>query len=95
MTEAFLLGAVSMLLGNLLGALATWYLVDIGIDLRDFIPETMEFGGVVFEPVMRAAWDIGYMLRMSAYVLLLAVVASLYPAAKAARIAPAAAMRHH
>ncbi len=95
MTEALLLGAVSMLFGNLLGALATWYLVEIGIDLRDFIPETMEFGGVVFDPVMRAAWDINYMLQMSAYVLLLSVIASLYPAAKAARIAPAVAMRHH
>jgi ABC-type lipoprotein release transport system permease subunit len=95
MTEAFLLGSVSMLFGNLLGALATWYLVDIGIDLREYIPETMEFGGVVFDPIMRAAWDVGYMLQMSGYVLLLSVIASLYPAAKAARIAPAAAMRHH
>ncbi len=95
MTEAFLLGSVSMLFGNILGALATWYLVEIGIDLRDFIPETMEFGGVVFNPVMRAAWDTAYMLQISLYVLLLSVVASLYPAAKAARIAPAVAMRHH
>ncbi len=95
MTEAFLLGSVSMLFGNILGALATWYLVEIGIDLRDFIPETMEFGGVVFDPVMRAGWDIGYMLQMSVYVLPLSVIASLYPAAKAARIAPAVAMRHH
>ena len=95
MTEALLLGSVSMVFGNFLGALATWYLVEVGIDLRDFIPETMEFGGVVFDPVMRAAWDIGYMLQMSAYVLLLSVIASLYPAAKAARIAPAVAMRHH
>lgn len=95
MSEALLLGAVSMLCGNLLGALLTWYLVEVGIDLRDFIPETMEFGGVVFDPVMRAAWDLGYMLQMSLYVLLLSVLAALYPAAKAARIAPATAMRHH
>ncbi|WP_020675659.1 ABC transporter permease [Geopsychrobacter electrodiphilus] len=95
MTEALLLGTVSMLLGNLLGALATWYLADVGIDLRDFIPDTMEFGGVVFDPVMRASWDIAYMLQMSLYILVLSLVASLYPAAKAARIAPAAAMRHH
>ena len=95
MTEALLLGSVSMLCGNILGALATWYLVDIGIDLRDFIPETMEFGGVIFDPVMRATWDFAYMAQMSFYVLILSVVASLYPATKAARIAPAAAMRHH
>ena len=43
--------------GCVLGALATWYLVEVGIDLKDFLPETLEFGGVVFDPVLRAAWD--------------------------------------
>lgn len=95
MTEAFLLGAISMVFGNILGALATWYLADVGIDLRKFISETMEFGGVVFDPIMRASWDLLYMAQISLYVLVLSVVASLYPAAKAARITPAAAMRHH
>ncbi|PLX74375.1 MAG: ABC transporter permease [Desulfuromonas sp.] len=93
-TEAFLIGVISMLLGNLLGILLTWYLADVGIDLRRFVPETMEFGGVVFDPVMRAAWDFSYMIKMSLYVLVLSVIASLYPAAKAARILPAEAMRH-
>ncbi len=95
MTEAFLIGLISMIFGNLLGVLATWYLADVGIDLRDFIPETMEFGGVVFDPIMRASWDFAYMGQMSIYVLVLSVIAALYPAAKAARITPAAAMRHH
>lgn len=95
MTEAFFIGLISMLLGNILGALATWYLVDVGIDLRDFVPETMEVGGVVFDPIMRATWDFAYMGQMSIYVLVLSVVASLYPAVKAARIEPARAMRHH
>lgn len=95
MTEAFFIGLVAMLFGNILGILATWYLAEVGIDLRQFVPETLEFGGVVFDPIMRATWDFTYMIRMSFYVLLLAVLASLYPAAKAARIEPAQAMRHH
>ncbi|PLX87223.1 MAG: ABC transporter permease [Desulfuromonas sp.] len=95
MSEAFLIGLIAMLFGNILGTLVTWYLVDVGIDLRDFVPETMEFGGVVFDPVMRAGWDLVYMGKMSIYVLILAVIAALYPANKAARTAPATAMRHH
>jgi ABC-type lipoprotein release transport system permease subunit len=95
MTEALLLGSIALIFGNILGALVTWYLVDVGIDLRNFISDSMEFGGVIFDPVLRAGWDFSYMLQMSGYLLLLALIASLYPAAKAARIAPAVAMRHH
>ena len=95
MCEAFLIGLFAMVCGNILGCLATWYLAVVGIDLRDFVPETMEFGGVIFEPVMRATWDFSYMGQMSLYVLVLSVLAALYPAAKAARIEPARAMRQH
>jgi ABC-type lipoprotein release transport system permease subunit len=49
---------------------------------------------VVFDPVIRAAWDLGYMVRIALYVLALSLLASLYPARKAARIEPAEAMRH-
>jgi len=95
MAEAFMIGLIAMILGNILGSLLTWYLAEVGIDLRNFVPDTMEFGGVVFDPVLRATWDYAYMAQMSVYVLVLSVVASLYPAAKAARIEPAQAMRHH
>jgi ABC-type lipoprotein release transport system permease subunit len=94
LAEALVLGLVGMTLGTLLGAALTWYLVEQGIDLRSLISETLEFGGVVFDPVMRAAWDLGYMVRIALYVLALSLLASLYPARKAARIAPAEAMRH-
>ncbi len=93
--EALLLGLVAMLLGSLLGSLATWYLEVVGIDLRTFISETLEFGGVVFDPVLRAAWDKSYMLQMALFMLLLALVAAIYPARKAGRITPAEALRHH
>jgi ABC-type lipoprotein release transport system permease subunit len=94
LAEALVLGLVAMTLGTILGAALTWYLVEYGIDLRSLISETLEFGGVVFDPVMRAAWDPGYMVRIALYVLALSLLASLYPARKAARIAPAEAMRH-
>ncbi len=94
-SEALLLGLVSMLLGSALGSLATWYLQEVGINLRYFIDETLEFGGVVFDPVLRAAWDRPYMLQIAGFMLLLSLAAAVYPAIKAGRIKPAEAMRHH
>lgn len=93
--EALLLGLIAAVVGCLLGALATWYLIEVGIDLQRFIPETLEFGGVVFDPVLRAAWDLGWMARIALYVVALTLVAALYPAVKAGRITPVEAMRHH
>ncbi|AMV72810.1 ABC transporter permease [Desulfuromonas carbonis] len=94
LAEALILGLAALLLGSLLGSLATWYLVTVGIDLRTFLPENLEFGGVVFDPILRATWDIAWMVRIALYVLALALLASLYPAVKAARIRPVEAMRH-
>lgn len=93
--EAWLLGLVAALLGCLLGSLATWYLVEVGIDLKAFIPETLEFGGVVFDPVLRATWDLVWMVKIALYVVGLTLLAALYPAIKAGRITPVEAMRHH
>ncbi len=93
--EALLLGLVAAAVGCVLGALLTWYLVEVGIDLQAFIPETLEFGGVVFDPVLRAAWDLTWMARIALYVIGLTLLAALYPAIKAGRITPVEAMRHH
>ena len=93
--EALLLGLVAMVLGSLFGSLATWYLQAVGIDLRDFLDESLEFGGVVFDPIMRASWDYPYMLQIAGFMLLLSLVAAIYPAIKAGRISPAEALRHH
>lgn len=94
LAEALVLGIMSMILGTILGSLATWYLVKYGIDLRDFIQQTLEFGGVVFDPILRADWDLPWMIKVAVYMVLLCLLASLYPAIKASRIAPAEAMRH-
>lgn len=91
--ESLLLGLTAMLAGTLLGSLATLYLVRVGIDLRNFVPDSLEFGGVIFEPVLRAAWDISYMTQIALYVLILSLLAALYPARKAGRIQPVEAMR--
>jgi len=93
LTESLMIGLSAMLLGSALGSLATLYLSRVGIDLRSFISESLEFGGVIFDPVLRAAWDFGYMAQIACYVVILSLLAALYPARKAGRIQPAEAMR--
>lgn len=93
--EALLLGLVAMVVGSVLGVLATWYLNSVGIDLRNFVSGNLEFGGVVFDPILRAAWDFPWMVKISFYMLFLSLLAAVYPAIKAGRISPVAAMRHH
>ncbi|MDT8443803.1 MAG: FtsX-like permease family protein [Desulfuromonadales bacterium] len=95
MLEALSLGLLAAAIGSLLGCLATWYLVSVGIDLAALVPETLEFGGVVFDPVMRASWNPGWMLQIALYVVGLTLLAALYPAIKAGRITPVEGMRHH
>lgn len=93
--EALVLGLIAAVCGSLLGSLATWYLVTVGIDLAAFVPDTLEFGGVVFDPIMRASWNLGWMMRIATYVVGLTLLAALYPAIKAGRITPVEGMRHH
>jgi ABC-type lipoprotein release transport system permease subunit len=93
--EALSLGLLAALVGTVLGSLATWYMVAVGINLAAFVPETLEFGGVVFDPIMRASWDPVWMLRIALYVVGLTLLAALYPAIKAGRITPVEGMRHH
>jgi ABC-type lipoprotein release transport system permease subunit len=95
MLEALALGLIAAVCGSLLGSLVTWYLVSVGIDLAAFVPETLEFGGVVFDPVLRAKWHPEWMIRIAGYVVGLVLLAALYPAIKAGRITPVEGMRHH
>jgi ABC-type lipoprotein release transport system permease subunit len=57
--------------------------------------ESIEVGGVIFDPIMRASWDLPYMLQIAGFMLLLSLAAAVYPAIKAGRILPADALRHH
>lgn len=95
LAEGLVLGGTSVLCGSLLGSLLSWYLVAHGIDLRQLMPESIEFGGVIFDPVLRATWDIPWMFKIALYLLILSLAATIYPAIKAARLSPAAAMRHY
>jgi len=93
LAEALALGVVSTLAGTAVASLGTWYLAVFGLDLRKFIPANLEFGGVIYSALLYAKWDIPWMLKSSFFMVALCVVASLFPALKASRITPIAAMR--
>ncbi|WP_319583505.1 FtsX-like permease family protein [uncultured Pseudodesulfovibrio sp.] len=95
LAEALVLGAWAALAGSAIASLATWYLTVYGFDLRYFIPENLEFGGVIFSALLYARWDVPWMIRVSVFMVLLCLVASLYPALKASRVTPVAALRHN
>lgn len=92
--EALSIGLLGALIGTGLGSLLTWYLVEVGLNLSDFVPETLEFGGVVFDPIMRAGWNPLWMFRVAFYAVGLTLLAAVYPALKAGRITPVEGMRH-
>ncbi len=94
MLEALILGILAMAAGTAVCSIATGYLAEYGFDLRLFIPENLEFGGVIFSSLLYAEWDFIWMAESGAYIVFLCLAASLYPAFKAARVTPVEAMRH-
>ena len=90
--EAFLLGAVSAGVGGLLGLAAVVALQRHGIDLTVF--GKMEMSGVGFESVWRARPTASGLCIPIFGMLVVTILASLYPAFKAARLEPVKAMVH-
>lgn len=94
LAEAAVLGAVGVNLGLLATLLLGLYLSRRGIDLTNVYGE-FEFGGVLIDPVMRSAWDWPQMAVSAAVMFGIALLASLVPAWRAARVRPADAIRRH
>jgi len=92
MLETLLILLIGILAGNLLGLATCWGLSFGGIDLSA-LAKGVEYAGMA-RIIYPEVWgqDI---LRADLVVLLLGVLVSLYPALKAARMTPVAAMTHH
>jgi ABC-type lipoprotein release transport system permease subunit len=91
--EAATLGMIGGAIGMAVGAPIVWRLSITGLDLSRFVGGGFAFGGALVEPVIFV--DFGWWV--APYVLAVAVgatmIASLYPAAFAARTDPAVALR--
>lgn len=92
MAEALMLGLAGSLLGTAGAVLVGLYTSTAGIDLSAAYKD-LDMGGVAFDPVIRTGWDWPLMLGLTVGMVVLSVVASLYPARRALSIRPADAIR--
>lgn len=96
LAEAALLGAVGGAIGLLAASVLNLRLTRVGIDFSGMLGEEgVEFAGILMDPIIYPIWDFSGMIMFAAVMLVIAVVAALYPAHRALKIRPADAMRRY
>ncbi|MHA7879419.1 MAG: ABC transporter permease [Saccharospirillum sp.] len=88
LTETFFLACAALVVGLLLGAGLTYWLAQVGIDYGN-----MEISGVALAEVIRPVIDARQYWLYPFWVLVLTLLAAMYPALHAARIVPAQALQ--
>ncbi|MCK6506233.1 ABC transporter permease [Myxococcota bacterium] len=91
--ESALLGGLAALGGLVLGGALDWYLVRYGLDLTVGDGERLSSAGVLFDPIIYGVVRVDRIVITVASVLVVAVLAALWPAVRAARLRPIDAMR--
>jgi len=94
LSEALVLSITGVIAGTLIGLLVCLYTYTHGIDYS-FMIKDKGFAGTLFEPVMYSIFDWPTMGLLGVVMILLALVASLYPAHFVMKIRPAEAMRKY
>ena len=89
--EALVLAVLGTALGTILGLAGSYYLQEVGLDLSIFAG-TYSVGGVAFDPIWKATISPKMVYIPVVLMLIIGLVASLYPAALAARLDPVKAM---
>ncbi len=92
--EALLMAFVSSVIGLIIGLPVAYYLQVVGLDLSVFATGDVTIAGVAFDPVWRAAISAKSIYVPVGVMWIVCLVASLYPAAIAARLDPVKAMVH-
>lgn len=92
MAEALVLGLTGSIIGVALTGALGLYTSTVGMDFSSMYQD-MDMGGVAISAVIRTGWDWSMVVGLSAGMLLLSVLASLYPAQRALAIRPADAIR--
>jgi ABC-type antimicrobial peptide transport system permease subunit len=89
--EAIVLAALGTVFGTISGLAGSYYLQEVGLDLSIFAG-TYSVGGVAFDPIWRATISAEMVYIPVVLMLIISLVASLYPAALAARLDPVKAI---
>ncbi len=92
MLEAFFLACFGGAVGSATGAALAWYLQVVGWDYSHWLPEGLDFLGVVIDPVYKA-----YLLPQHVWISALmmlgtTLVAAFLPSWRTARLSPARAL---
>jgi ABC-type lipoprotein release transport system permease subunit len=90
--ETVLLALVALAVGWTLGGAAHLYYASYGLDLSGLYPEGFETGGMYMNPVIYTALSAGRVVTLTAIVFATTLLSGIYPAIKAARISPMAAL---
>ncbi len=91
--ESFFLAALASTIGLIMGGLLDWYLVAHGLDFSSSLPDGFSFEGITLDPVMRGeVRPLGVIAPVLA-VFFVSILASLWPAWRAARLQPVTAIR--
>ena len=91
--EAFVLACVGVVVGALAGLAASLYTATRGIDFTKLMGGEQGLGGTIFDPVLYSGWEwMGTAFIMGAMIIV-AVLASLYPAHHVMKVQPSEAMR--
>ncbi len=90
--EAILLTTIASVIGAVVGLSIALYFQKYGFDVSG--GGNMSFGGVVMDPVWKASVSVGIVLLPVVLLMLVSIVASIYPASIAARIKPVEAIHY-
>jgi ABC-type antimicrobial peptide transport system permease subunit len=90
-SEAVVLSALATAWGTVLGLAGSYYLQEVGLDTTIFAG-SYTVGGIAFDPVWRAALSLKVVLIPIMLMMIISLLASLYPASLAARLDPVKAI---
>ncbi len=90
--EGFLLGLLGSLAGLVIGCVATYPLAVYGIDVAA-MQDSVPVSNVALNTLIKGVWSWDKMLLWSGYHVLLALLASLWPALRASRLEPVESLR--
>lgn len=93
MIEGLILTTLSGLVGIALGLAITWFFWRDGLDFSFAWSDEWSFSGVVMDPVIVPMFRIARMVQSLVFIMLIGIVASVYPALRASRIDVAEAMK--
>jgi len=91
--ESLFLAAVAGVIGLVLGGLLDWYMVVHGLDYDTGNGEGMTFAGITLDPQLKGEVSVHGVLVPFVALFVVSFLASLWPAARAARLRPVESIR--